>query len=122
MGSVRHMDELCGIPARGDDDTHGVGDAFACLVDILQAFAEGVKGYADDGVGLGVEVWPPAQGFDRDRVLLDLVTTTGGGLFADVAEDFCQVRRATECSGVQQPVQLRTLRETQSGRCYRRSH
>jgi len=122
VASFGQMNELCSVPSGGNDDAHRVGHAFAGFVDFLQALAQGVKRHANDGIGLGIEVWPSPQGFDRDGVLLDLVAASGGSLFADVTQYLRQVRRATESSGFQQPVELCTLREFQIGRCRRRSH
>jgi len=122
VGGVWQVNELGSVPSGGNDDADRVGHAFAGFVDILETFAEGVEGDADDGVGLGIEIFASAEGFDRDGVLLDLVATTCGGFFADVAKDLRQVRRAAESSGLQQPFELRALRKIQTGRCQRRSH
>ena len=54
------------------------------LVDLQKTFAKRVYGYADDGVGVGIEVRPTAKGLGRNGVLLDLLRPAREPLFADV--------------------------------------
>ena len=56
------------------------------LIDLQQAFAKSMDGYADDGVGLGVKFNPPAQRLDGDRIFLDLICPALEVLLADVPQ------------------------------------
>jgi hypothetical protein len=116
------MHELCRVPPCRYHNAHCVGDALSRIVNFLEPLAKGVERDPNDGVGLRIEVWPSSQGFDRNGVLLDLVTAPCCGFFADVTQYFNQVCGPTQGTGFQQPVELCTLRVLQSFECYRGSH
>jgi hypothetical protein len=54
------------------------------LIDLLQAFAKGVSNDPDYCVRLGIEIVAPAQSFDRDQMLANLVILTQEVLHADI--------------------------------------
>ena len=66
------------------------------LVDLKEALAERVYGDSDDGVGVGIEVGPPAKGLRRDGVLLDLLGPAREALLADVFQYPRQVTRSAK--------------------------
>jgi hypothetical protein len=76
--------------AWGYDEPDRAARSFV-LVDLQKAFAKGMYGHADDGVGVGIEVGPPAKGLRRDGVLLDLLGPAREALLADVFQHTGQV-------------------------------
>jgi hypothetical protein len=76
------------------------------LVDLLQALAKGMGSYADNGIGLRVEIVTPPQRFGRDHVFRDLIILILEGLLADKSVQLGEVAGSAQCRRGQQPVQL----------------
>jgi len=104
-GSSGGAGRNAGHSAPGYDQPNGPVCAFV-LVDLEQAFAKRVYGYADNGVGDGIEVRPPAKGLGRDGVFLDLIAAAREVLFADVLQHARQVAGAAKDTGREEPVEF----------------
>ena len=61
------------------------------LVNLNQPLAQGMNGYPNDGVGLGIELRPTTQRFHRDRIFLDLVRPTMKVFFAHIPKHSRQI-------------------------------
>ena len=102
---MRRGDKARVIVAGRDDQPHRAVRTLV-LVDLEQAFAQRVDGYADDSIGVGVEVGAPAEGLGGDGVLLNQVGPAGEAFFADVFKDAREVAGPAEDTGGEEPIEF----------------
>ena len=74
------------IVAGGQDKPNRPDRSFM-LIDLCQTFTKSVNRYADDRIGLGVKIWPPAKRLDRDCIFLDLICPALEILLTDVSQN-----------------------------------
>ena len=101
----RRGDKARVIVPRRYDQPHRPVCSFV-LIDLEQAFAKRVYGYADNGVGVGIKVRPPAKRLGRYAVLLNLLGPAREALLTDVFQEAREVSRAAKDTGRKQPIEF----------------
>ena len=76
---------------------NGVVGAFVRVVE-FEPLAQGVRGYADNCVRLGIETFWAAESLHRNAIFLDLIRLASKILFGHVLQETLQVRCFTENS------------------------
>src|ERR1019366_8832060 len=102
-------DELRNVVAGRQDDLDLVAGSLLLVV-LLQALAQPVRLYTNNGISRLVEVWLPPEGVHRDIVFLDFVRLTAEVPFADVLKHLRHNRRTREGLRRQYGLKLRTFR------------